>query len=271
MFRADLHVHTEISDCSMQTGEILSKAKEIGLTHIAFTDHDTTRCAAEQVKLAKSYGITAVTAVEMSAWDEESQKKVHILGYGYQKSARIEAIGKETLKKRDSNCKKQIEILKTLGYQIAQGDVEQLSAGCMYKQHILKYLLDSGQSEALFGKIYSSIFKNDGPCDFDIGYPDAAEVVKAIKADGGWAVLAHPGQQEVFQLVPRLVEAGLDGIECNHHAHGNTERKKAIESAREFGLFVTGGSDFHGIYEQGERALGSELAPLESKIIFNQR
>ena len=47
MYFADLHVHTNVSDCSMSAENILKKAKKSGITHIAFTDHDTTQCAFE--------------------------------------------------------------------------------------------------------------------------------------------------------------------------------------------------------------------------------
>lgn len=263
MYRADLHVHTEVSDGSERTEDILKRAREIGLTHIAFTDHDTTQCDNEHMKLALSYGIMAVPAVEMSAWDEESKKKVHILGYGYREVSHIEAIGSETLKQRDANCRKQIHILTELGYELPIQEVEKLAGRCIYKQHILKWLYASGQSEALFGDIARNIFKNGGPCDFDIPYPDAAEVVKAIRADGGQPVLAHPGQQDVFHLIPKLVKAGLEGLEYNHHSHGEAERAKAQAAAEAFGLFMTGGSDYHGIYEKDEWPLGCFMSPDE--------
>lgn len=48
MYFADLHVHTNVSDCSMSAENILKKAKKSGITHIAFTDHDTTQCAFER-------------------------------------------------------------------------------------------------------------------------------------------------------------------------------------------------------------------------------
>ena len=67
MYLADLHVHTSVSDCSMTAEAVLQKAKEAGLTHLAFTDHDTTQQAWEHVRLAEKYGIHAVVGVEMSA------------------------------------------------------------------------------------------------------------------------------------------------------------------------------------------------------------
>ncbi|MDD3404601.1 MAG: PHP domain-containing protein [Hespellia sp.] len=268
MYEADLHIHTSVSDCSMDAEEILELASMRGLTHIAFTDHDTTQHSREHVDLAKCYGITAISGVEMSAYDFANEKKVHILGYGYQSHAHIEAIGKETLKRRDENCRRQIEILKDLGYQIEISEIEKLGGSCIYKQHILDYLVKTGQSETIFGTVYRTIFKNGGPCDFDIIYPAAEDAVRAIKADGGYAVLAHPGQQDNYAALPGLADAGLAGIEWNHPSNGQQDRNRIEELCKKYHLFMTGGSDFHGRYENTKTELGQYQAHESSSVIF---
>lgn len=270
MYFADLHVHTNVSDCSMSAEDILKKAKREGITHIAFTDHDTVKFAFKHQRLAAEFGIQAIPAVEMSAYDYKGKRKVHILGYGYETTEHIEAIGSETLRRRHENCLRQIHILNDLGYQVPTEEVQKLAGDCIYKQHILDYLLQTGQSKSLFGDVYRNIFKNGGPCDFDIAYPDAIEAVKAIRADGGMAVLAHPGQQKNFDIIPMLVQAGLNGIEWNHPSNKNEDKKKIEEYAYEYGLFLTGGSDFHGKYENGGAGLGDYPAHEESKRLFIQ-
>lgn len=271
MYLADLHVHSSVSDCSMDAESILKEAEKAGITHLAFTDHDTTEQAWEHVELAKEYGIRAVTGVEMSAYDYRKDRKVHILGYGYTKTKYIEQIGGETLRKRNENCLKQIAILNELGYRIPVEEVEKLAGRCIYKQHILDYLLKTGQSKTLFGDIYKNSFKNGGPCDFDIEYPDAEDCVRAIKADGGLAVLAHPGQMGNYSAIHRLVEAGLDGIEYNHPSHSAADRKRVEEYAKSYSLFLTGGSDFHGRYEKTQSSLGEYPAPESSLAVFENR
>lgn len=261
MFYGDLHVHTSVSDCSMTAEEILRLAVKKGITHIAFTDHDTTVKAKEHAALAARYGICAVPAIEISAYDHEKGKKVHILGYGYRSNYHIRKLVDETLKRRDGNCRKQIAILHKLGYSMDLGKIEKLSDTSLYKQHILSYLVMTGQEKELFGEVYRNIFKNGGPCDFDIRYPSAVDAVKAVKADGGCAVLAHPGQQQNFYLVPALVRAGLNGIERNHPANSRHDREKTDQLCREYGLFATGGSDFHGSYGMERVGLGGERAP----------
>lgn len=156
MYFADLHVHTNVSDCSMSAENILKKAKKSGITHIAFTDHDTTQCAFEHQRLAAEFGIQAIPAVEMSAYDYEGKRKVHILGYGYKTTEHIEAIGSETLRKRHENCLRQIHILNNIGYQVPVEEVQKMAGDCIYKQHILDYLLKTGQSKSLL-EIYTGI------------------------------------------------------------------------------------------------------------------
>ena len=80
MYFADLHVHTTVSDCSEDVSVILNMAKETGITHIAFTDHDTTKMAPEHISRAEAMGISAISGVEMSACDYDSGIRAHILG-----------------------------------------------------------------------------------------------------------------------------------------------------------------------------------------------
>jgi predicted metal-dependent phosphoesterase TrpH len=112
----------------------------------------------------------------------------------------------------------------------------------------------------MFGEFYKKTFKNNGICHFDISYVSAFDAVQAIKDAGGLAVLAHPGQQQNFHLIPGLKKHGLDGIELNHHSHSVLDKKTIREYASAYGLFMTGGSDFHGEYEPQVEGIGDILS-----------
>lgn len=265
MYRADLHLHTTISDGSEDAVQILEMARQAGLTHLAFTNHDTTKMWEKYIAEAKEYGIHAIPGIEMSACDYEEDVKAHILGYGYTSTVHMEKIGSETLRKRNENGLKYIEILNTIGYKADAKEIQRLSTTAVYKQHILAYLVKTGQADTIFGDVYYKVFKNGGPCAFDLEYPDPVECVKAICADGGTAVLAHPGQQDNFRLLPKLVEAGLKGIEYSHPSHNEALRKRTMQAAEEFGLFMTGGSDYHGVYEKTKTEFGKYTAHISSR------
>ena len=161
---------------------------------------------------------------------------------------------------RHNNSLRQIEILRQHGYDI---DIEQMAKAdgkYIYKQHIMDWLLHHGKVEELFGEFYYSTFKNNGICHFDIEYISPLAAVRAVKDAGGYAVLAHSGQQQNFELIPGLVEAGLDGLELNHHANSDKDKVIIREYADKYNLFLTGGSDCHGRYEAGSPEVGDYLA-----------
>lgn len=271
MYRAELHVHTQLSDGTDTAEQVVALAQAAELTHLVITDHDTTARTEERVALIKQAGMASVTGIEISAYDFFRQKKVHILGYDYQDNSHIEPLCQPLLMRRHYNALTIIDILQGLGYDISLEKVAALTRkGCVYKQHILNYLVTTGQTDQLFGDAYRQHFSGGGACHLDIVYVDAAAAVAAIKADGGYAVLAHPGQQQNYRVVPELVAAGLDGIECHHPAHTPEVEERIRRLAARYGLFTTGGSDYHGGYDRRRPALGSFLAPADSQVMFTR-
>ena len=81
--------------------------------------------------------------------------------------------------------------------------------------------------------------------------PSAQKCVEMIKAAGGRVSLAHPyqivlGGDSLEDLVRRLMDCGLDAIECWYPQHTPERRAEYLALAKTYGLHVTGGSDFHG-------------------------
>ena len=77
----DLHCHSKISDGSMGIEELLAMAKRRGLSVISVTDHDAVAGATRACIIGKRLGLEVIHGVEMSAYDYERKRKVHILGY----------------------------------------------------------------------------------------------------------------------------------------------------------------------------------------------
>ena len=71
-------------------------------------------------------------------------------------------------------------------------------------------------------------------------------------------MLAHPGQQNNFCLIEEMVSYGLKGIECVHPSNDEKARNKVKELANIYGLFLTGGSDYHGLYSAKGGTIGKE-------------
>ena len=124
-----------------------------------------------------------------------------------------------------------------MGYAITPQDVlPYQGGGSLFKQHLLQYLVDSGQTAAVFGTLFHTAFEHGGPCARSIHYPDARTAVAAIREAGGYAVLAHAGQQQ-FCADPDLVAAAFAVLELN------TRQQRAAcvvtQAAAQYHLFCT--------------------------------
>lgn len=257
MLKADLHIHSTVSDGSCTIGEITERAVKAGLDAIAVTDHDT---CSHFDKLPQPDRIKVIAGLEISAADPSTGIKAHVLGFGIKDPARVEKLTMPLLAARHENCLKQIKILKQAGYSIDADSLNKADGKYIYKQHIVEHLVKTKQIARMFGDFYGMVFKNGGMCDFDIRYVSVFDAVRTIKEAGGKAVLAHPGQQKNFYLIPELVKCGLGGIEYNHPENGEEEKSTIKQLALRYSLFLTGGSDFHGAYEAERVELGAYIS-----------
>ena len=84
----------------------------------------------------------------------------------------------------------------------------------------------------------------------------AKNTIAAIHQAGGLAVLAHPERYKkpAEVLIPAAVKLELDGVEA-YYAYGNpqpwqpspAQTKKVLQQARKYDLYVTCGTDTHGL------------------------
>ena len=75
--------------------------------------------------------------------------------------------------------------------------------------------------------------------------------MRVIHNCGGVAVLAHPlqygySEEQLHALIARAAELGVGGMEIHYTGYTDQQIAWLAALAEEFGLFVTGGSDFHG-------------------------
>ena len=82
--------------------------------------------------------------------------------------------------------------------------------------------------------------------------------------------MAHPGLNNIDNLIPNLVDAGLDGIECWHTRHKKSTEKRYHEMTVQLSLIATGGSDCHGP-QKGLPIIGTKQVPYEILEIMRQK
>ena len=129
------------------------------------------------------------------------------------------------------------------------------------RPHVARALVMGGFCSNL-DEAFERFLKKNRPAwvpKFKISAPEAIALIH--QADG-LAVMAHPGLNRADELIPGLVRAGLDGLECFHTKHTLSVGERYVRLAKELGLLITGGSDCHGL-SKGKPLIGTVKLPYE--------
>jgi 3',5'-nucleoside bisphosphate phosphatase len=258
---ADLHLHTFFSDGTFTPEELVERASKLGFAAIALTDHDTvegceraaTACAAAQMEFISGTELTA----------EHADTEVHILAYfvDTQNQTLLTRIaGFQSV--RQNRIREMVAALNKLGIPLKAESVFAL-ANCKSpgRPHVARALV----KEKLIGNLdeaFERYLKKGRPAWVPKTKMSALEAVELIHQAGGLAVMAHPGLNRTDEIIPDLVDAGLDGIECFHTKHSTTMAERYLEIADKFHLLVTGGSDCHG-FSKNRPIIGTVKLPYE--------
>ena len=184
---ADLHCHTKLSDGSVGIEDLIVIAQKSGIETIAITDHD---CLAGTVRgqvIGKRYGVNVIPGVELSSFDNNAGKKVHILCYLADTPDRLEGLCKRTSVARKRAG--QIMMLKVAArFPISTEFIISHASGStnLYKQHIMHALMDAGYTNQIFGDLYNALFSPDSETNLlaPTKYPDVKEVIDEIHGAG---------------------------------------------------------------------------------------
>ena len=242
---ADLHLHTQFSDGTFSPEELVSHAQKHGLACIALTDHDTVEGCARAATACAAAQMEFISGTELTA--EHADTEVHILAYfvDTQNQALLTRIaGFQTV--RQNRIREMVAALNRLGIPLQAETVFAL-ANCKSpgRPHVARALV----KERLIGSLdeaFEKYLKKGRPAWVPKTKMSALEAVELIHQAGGLAVMAHPGLNRTDEIIPHLVTAGLDGIECFHTKHSTVMAERYLEFAEKFQLLVTGGSDCHG-------------------------
>lgn len=263
----DLHCHTTLSDGSLGIEDIIVQAKRTGVDFISITDHDTMSSISRTKVLGERYGIQTIPGVELSAWDKTRNRKVHILCYAPQKPDRLEGICIKACEIRKQCAKEMVQNVMER-YPITAESVMKHATGSksIFKQHIMHALIDYGYTTHFYGRLNNELFNLEtGSCVVEREYPDVNFVLDLIHSARGVAVMAHPVYYNSLELLEELAQKGkLDGVEAYHYTADEEQQKKILEIAEKYNLIVTGGSDFHGLYNAKPTHIGSNVTDKEN-------
>lgn len=249
--RCDLHTHTLSSDGMQPPAENVRLAHEKGLAAVAITDHDTVAGVAEALEAGRKYGITVVPGVEIST--RAGGKEIHVLGYYI--DTEQELFLSRLAEQRDTRARRNDAIiakLQELGIEIT---LDQVIAGLgrelkpdesVGRPHIADELVRLGAAENMRDAFDKYLAEGAA------AYVSPPRITPELACEwiveaGGTPVLAHPGIYGDDELVRGIIErSALSGIEVYHSDHSREDEERYLALANEFGLLITGGSDFHG-------------------------
>ena len=250
----DLHTHTTASDGRCTPEELVQRAQAVGITTLSVTDHDTFGGVSAATAAANVCGLRLIPGIEITS--VYLGKDVHVLAY---------FVGEETPglmplldTQRQQRLERALEIarrLETLGAPI---DVQQLvdlatSPGgkAIARPQLADMLIAAGHVSSI-AEAFERFLGEASPAYVPHRGASPAEVVELVARGGGAASLAHPGYRGAGpalskdELIPELIEAGLVAIEAIHSSHDALTEAHYVDLARQHGLAVTGGSDYHG-------------------------
>ena len=247
----DLHIHTTCSDGTLTPEAVVAQAQRAGLGAIAVTDHDTTAGVARAMAAAAGSALRVIPGTELScSW---RGREMHLLAYGVTPGhPSLEAVTGRMGALRRERVVAIVDRLRGLGVSLEVDDVRapegNVSVG---RPHVAEALVRRGVVRHV-QEAFSRFLADGGPAWVANRGPDVADAIVAVAAAGGCSVWAHPSLEDARGFAA-LKEAGLDGAEVLRPNVAPTTSSALEHAARDAGLVVSGGSDWHG----GNPPLGS--------------
>ena len=258
---ADLHVHTFYSDSSFSPAEVVSCAREKGLSAIAICDHDSVDGIGPSIEAASPVDIEIIPGIELTV--EKPDAEIHVLGYFIDwKADWLRERLKEVQAQRVERVYRMVEKLKENGFRMEAEDVLKLAGkGTVGRLHVAQAMLKTGRAKS-FREVFEKYIGFSKPCYVSSVRFSAQGAMDLILDSGGVPVLAHPDTMGRDEYIPELVSCGLRGIEVYHSDHRNSAVRHYEELAAQHKLLMTGGSDCHGL-GKGRVLLGEVRIPYE--------
>jgi 3',5'-nucleoside bisphosphate phosphatase len=245
----DFHTHTLASDGKLTPRELLLRAANLQIRHLAITDHDSMASCEEGSAVAAELGINFYTGVEISArWEN---KELHIVGLNVDPDNQLL---KDVLHKNQSFRRFRVQAIAeklAAPYQehvldwLANQDEKQV----VCRSHVARVLIDAGLEKNM-NMVFKRWLGKGKRAYVKPEFAELAEVVGAIRQAGGKAILAHPLKYELSkrqfqQVLIDLKVARGNGVEVVYSGQTPGEIDKLSRICEEFNFEGSVGSDFH--------------------------
>ena len=260
----DLHVHSTASDGTFSPTELARQGRDFYV--MALTDHDNCDGVDEFLRASRTLGPQRATptclrlaGIELSVEPGEGYDKFHLLGLGVDPhNEGLRRFLRRILAGRNERNEKILARFAEIGIAIPADEIGAYAHGeVLARPHFAKWLVDHGYAADIKTAFEAYLTPSSPPatnCYVTRYRPDPGEAFDIVHGAGGVAVMAHPRYwtKDPLRLregLARLKARGLDGIEAEYQANEPAETIDHLRTAKELGLCVTAGSDFHGAHK----------------------
>ncbi len=251
----DLHIHSVYSDGSLTPEQIVLAASELGLYAIAITDHDSTEGIIPAVEFSAAFPVKVVPGVELSC--AAGAREIHLLGYNIDpRSEELNSALEYVAMLRNERNSTVCSLLRKEGVDISMNDLrERFGSHMITMTNFAIYLVEKGYAEDK-RDAYKRYIGINAPCRIPKYKIPLETAARLIKNAGGCSVVAHPVQyrmsdDEYMEFFVYCKSLGIGGIEAIYSANTKEDEEKFKAMAKRSGMFITGGSDYHGDLKPG--------------------
>jgi hypothetical protein len=247
---ADLHCHSTVSDGTLTPEELAARAKANGVELWALTDHDEVSGQARAAAAASALGLDYLSGVEISV--SFLHQTVHIVGLGFDAdNAQLKLGLEQTRGGRGQRAREMSDQLAQVGIQGAyEGALKYAgNPALISRTHFARFLVESGVCRETH-EVFRNYLTEDKPGFVEHRWASLKDAVRWITQAGGMAIIAHPARykfssNEEFALFSEFKGHGGGGVEVVTGSHTPAEYISYADTALEFGLAASRGSDFH--------------------------
>ena len=250
LLNADLHCHSVVSDGTLQPEALARRAKTNGVELWSLTDHDEVAGQQRAAAAAREVGLDYLSGCEISV--SFAGITVHIVGLGFDAEDRRLREGlAATRGGRGARARQMAESLAQVGIRGAfDGALRHAgNPALISRTHFARHLVETGVC-ADTNEVFRRFLTEGKPGYVPHRWASLGDAVRWIVDAGGMAVVAHPGRYsftptEEYALFSEFIAHGGRGVEVVTGSHTTADYRKYADTALEFGLLASRGSDFH--------------------------
>ena len=250
LLNADLHSHSNVSDGTLSPEDLAQRAAAQGVELWALTDHDEISGQRRAREAALDLGMAYLTGTEISV--SFAGQTVHIVGLGFDDED--EALNAGLAATRGGRTQRAREMAAGLAKVGIAGAFEGAlkyvgNPELISRTHFARFLVESGVCPDTHS-VFRRYLTEGHPGYVPHVWARLGDAVRWITQAGGMAVIAHPGRYkftptEEYALFTEFIAHGGQGVEVMTGSHSAAEHIRYADTALEFGLLASRGSDFH--------------------------